>query len=149
MLICLYRGTIFYFVNIFSWLRSRPPLRPGEVAIGPRSRRSDELHSSTVIPYLVERHYASTHHYFTEHDLRNGKCLSVVVLTNIIKRRILSAINLGNYLFELCLFFSILCCFNLSVVSVITFTSDILNISCVIQNLGVPPLHFTCIVDFN
>ncbi|XP_034824516.1 serine/threonine-protein kinase stk11 [Maniola hyperantus] len=53
------------------WIRSRPPLLSGETLVGPRSRRSDELHSSTVIPYLVERHYASAHHFFTERDLRH------------------------------------------------------------------------------
>ncbi|XP_050343124.1 serine/threonine-protein kinase stk11 isoform X1 [Nymphalis io] len=53
------------------WVRARPALRAGEAAVGARSRRSDELHSSTVVPYLVERHYATPHHYFTEHDLRH------------------------------------------------------------------------------
>lgn len=54
-----------------SWMQAVPPLESGEKFIGPRSRRSDELHSSTVLPYLLERHYASTQDYFTERDLRN------------------------------------------------------------------------------
>ncbi|CAG9560574.1 unnamed protein product [Danaus chrysippus] len=52
------------------WVRSIPPWRAGETAVGPRSRRSDELHSSTVIPYLVERHYGG-HDYYTERELRH------------------------------------------------------------------------------
>ncbi|KAL4710466.1 hypothetical protein ACJJTC_008868 [Scirpophaga incertulas] len=54
-----------------AWVQAQPPLEPGERFIQPRSRRSDELHTSTVIPYLVERHYASAQEYFTERDLRN------------------------------------------------------------------------------
>ncbi|CAH3817389.1 unnamed protein product [Pieris brassicae] len=53
------------------WVRSIPPLVPGERIVQPRSRRSDESHSSTVIPYLVERHYVSAQEYFTERDLRH------------------------------------------------------------------------------
>ncbi|XP_045493210.1 serine/threonine-protein kinase STK11 isoform X2 [Colias croceus] len=53
------------------WVRAIPPLQPGEKIVSPRSRRSDELHNSTVIPYLVERHYASAQEYFTERDLRH------------------------------------------------------------------------------
>ncbi|XP_072941147.1 serine/threonine-protein kinase STK11 [Epargyreus clarus] len=54
-----------------AWVRAQPPLEPGERLVSPRSRRSDELHNSTVIPYLVERHYASAQEYFTERDLRH------------------------------------------------------------------------------
>ncbi|CAK1553753.1 unnamed protein product [Leptosia nina] len=53
------------------WVRAIPPLMPGERIVSPRSRRSDELHNSTVIPYLVERHYVSAQEYFTERDLRH------------------------------------------------------------------------------
>ncbi|CAG9115863.1 unnamed protein product [Plutella xylostella] len=52
------------------WVQTVPPLEPGEKMISPRSRRSDELHNSTVLPYLVERHYASAQEYFTERELR-------------------------------------------------------------------------------
>ncbi|RVE54371.1 hypothetical protein evm_000856 [Chilo suppressalis] len=54
-----------------AWVQATPPLESGERMVMPRSRRSDELHTSTVIPYLVERHYASAQEYFTEHDLRH------------------------------------------------------------------------------
>ncbi|KAG6446381.1 hypothetical protein O3G_MSEX004455 [Manduca sexta] len=57
-----------------AWVQSRPPLEPGERLVSPRSRRSDELHNSTVIPYLVERHYPSSEEYFTERDLRHELC---------------------------------------------------------------------------
>lgn len=55
-----------------AWVQATPPFEPGEKLVNPRSRRSDELHTSTVIPYLVERHYASAQEYFTERDLRQG-----------------------------------------------------------------------------
>ncbi|XP_028171089.1 serine/threonine-protein kinase STK11 isoform X1 [Ostrinia furnacalis] len=54
-----------------AWVQATPPLEAGERLVSPRSRRSDELHTSTVIPYLVERHYASAQEYFTERDLRH------------------------------------------------------------------------------
>ncbi|PZC79022.1 hypothetical protein B5X24_HaOG216973 [Helicoverpa armigera] len=54
-----------------SWVQARPPLEVGERLVTPRSRRSDELHTSTVIPYLVERHYPSAQEYFTERDYRH------------------------------------------------------------------------------
>ncbi|XP_035458964.1 serine/threonine-protein kinase STK11 isoform X1 [Spodoptera frugiperda] len=54
-----------------SWVQARPPLEAGERMVTPRSRRSDELHTSTVIPYLVERHYPSAQEYFTERDYRH------------------------------------------------------------------------------
>ncbi|CAG4938012.1 unnamed protein product [Colias eurytheme] len=65
------------------WVRAIPPLQPGEKIVSPRSRRSDELHNSTVIPYLVERHYASAQEYFTERDLRHelGDCGSRTMST--------------------------------------------------------------------
>ncbi|XP_063361380.1 serine/threonine-protein kinase STK11 [Cydia amplana] len=56
------------------WVQGTPPLEAGERAVSPRSRRSDELHSSTVLPYLVERHYGSQD-YFTgdlRHELGDG-----------------------------------------------------------------------------
>ncbi|KOB71219.1 Serine/threonine kinase LKB1 [Operophtera brumata] len=49
------------------------PLESGDRVVSPRSRRSDEHHNSTVIPYLVERHYASAQEYFTERDLRHAE----------------------------------------------------------------------------
>ncbi|XP_068630199.1 serine/threonine-protein kinase STK11 isoform X2 [Battus philenor] len=52
-----------------AWVQATPPLEAGERLVNPRSRRSDEHHNSTVIPYLVERHYASAQEYFTERDL--------------------------------------------------------------------------------
>ncbi|XP_050669029.1 serine/threonine-protein kinase STK11 isoform X2 [Leptidea sinapis] len=72
----------------YDWVRSLPPLLPGEVVVRPRSRRSDELHTSTVVPYLMQRHYASAQDYFTERDLRHesydnnmvkGSCVSARV----------------------------------------------------------------------
>ncbi|XP_053602531.1 serine/threonine-protein kinase STK11 isoform X2 [Plodia interpunctella] len=52
-----------------AWVQATPALEAGERLVSPRSRRSDDLHSSTVIPYLVERHYASAQDYCTERDL--------------------------------------------------------------------------------
>ncbi|XP_049866531.1 serine/threonine-protein kinase STK11 isoform X1 [Pectinophora gossypiella] len=57
-----------------AWVKATPPLESGDKLVAVRSRRSDELHSSTVIPYLVERHYASAQEYFTERDLRHELC---------------------------------------------------------------------------
>ncbi|GBP25773.1 hypothetical protein EVAR_94791_1 [Eumeta japonica] len=54
-----------------AWVQAIPSLENGEKMIPPRSRRSDELHSCTVLPYLVERHYASAQNYFAERDMRN------------------------------------------------------------------------------
>ncbi|XP_013178159.1 PREDICTED: serine/threonine-protein kinase STK11 [Papilio xuthus] len=54
-----------------AWIQATPALEAGERLVNPRSRRSDEHHNSTVIPYLVERHYASAQEYFTERDLRH------------------------------------------------------------------------------
>ncbi|XP_013188999.1 serine/threonine-protein kinase stk11 [Amyelois transitella] len=54
-----------------AWVQATPALEPGERIVSPRLRRSDELHNSTVIPYLIERHYGSAQEYFTERDLRH------------------------------------------------------------------------------
>ncbi|XP_013136578.1 PREDICTED: serine/threonine-protein kinase STK11 [Papilio polytes] len=54
-----------------AWIQATPALEAGERLVSPRSRRSDEHHNSTVIPYLVERHYASAQEFFTERDLRH------------------------------------------------------------------------------
>ncbi|XP_041976712.1 serine/threonine-protein kinase STK11 [Aricia agestis] len=58
------------------WVLAVPPLPAGERLVAPRSRRSDDTHTTTVIPYLVERHYQDPHDYFTERELRNemGDC---------------------------------------------------------------------------
>ena len=72
---------VFYWIAVifriilssYSWVQARPPLEAGERMVTPRSRRSDELHTSTVIPYLVERHYPSAQEYFTERDYRHGQ----------------------------------------------------------------------------
>ncbi|CAK1604340.1 unnamed protein product [Parnassius mnemosyne] len=58
-------------IRTHAWVQAIPPLEAGERLVNPRSRRSDEHHNSTVIPYLVERHYASAQEYFTERDLRH------------------------------------------------------------------------------
>ncbi|CAG4941929.1 unnamed protein product [Parnassius apollo] len=60
-----------HHIRRHAWVQAVPPLEAGERLVNPRSRRSDEHHNSTVIPYLVERHYASAQEYFTERDLRH------------------------------------------------------------------------------
>lgn len=67
------RPTVHH-IRRHAWVQSRPALEAGERLVSPRSRRSDELHNSTVIPYLVDRHYPSADEYFTERDLRHEAC---------------------------------------------------------------------------
>ncbi|XP_059052487.1 serine/threonine-protein kinase STK11 isoform X2 [Achroia grisella] len=70
------------------WVRAQPQLQAGERLVSPRSRRSDELHNSTVIPYLVEKHYASAQEYFTERDLRHE--VGEVRVAGMVRARICS-----------------------------------------------------------